>query len=199
MNFDFGGFGTFNHTARPGNFFLLPARVAVATTGWMYPIWAVSTSLQLYAGIHSFLPCSLLAYGLCIVGGNLQSGFAFATILRRNLHKMQSDGTLSPNQRDHYQTMQVLQKEIVDTYVFGYTPGPLAVMIASAWIAFKIMMKQTEFPKWFVLFTPLVTLSWVGAVGFFIMPSPWSLFRNFDYTRYGELSCEYCVVEPRRY
>ncbi len=177
LNFD--GFGTFDHTSRRGNFFDFQQewqlRLAQAT-GWMYPIWAVATSLQLYAGTHSFLPCSLLAYGLCIVGGNLHSGFAFATILPRTLHKMQSDGTLSPNQTDHYQTMQVLQKEIMDTYVFGYTPGPLAVMIASAWIAFIIMMKQTEFPKWFVLFTPLVTLAWVGAVGFFIMPTPWSLY-----------------------
>ena len=116
----------------------------------------------------TFFPCSLLAYGLCIVGGNLHSGFAFTTILLRVVHKLQSDGTLSPNQADTYQTMQESQKVIMDTYVFGYTLGPLAVMIASAWIAVIVVMKQTEFPRWFVLFTPLVTLLWVG-VGYFII------------------------------
>ena len=88
---------------------------------------------------------------------------------------MQSDGTLSPNQADTYQTMQESQKVIMDTYVFGYTPGPLAVMIASAWIAVIVVMKQTEFPRWFVLFTPLLTLLWVIA-GYFIIPSPWNLY-----------------------
>ena len=177
MTFD--GFGTFDSTSRFGNFFDdfqqgWQLRLAQAT-GWMYPIWAVATSYQLYAGTNSFFPCSLLAYGLCIVGGNLHSGFAFTTILPRVLHKLQNDGTLSPNQADNYQTIQLAQKEIMDTYVFGYTPGPLAVMIASAWIAVIVVMKQTEFPRWFVLFTPLVTLSWVGA-GYFIIPTPWNIY-----------------------
>ena len=177
MTFD--GFGTFDSTSRFGNFFYdfqqgWQLRLAQAT-GWMYPIWAVATSYQLYAGTNSFFPCFLLAYGLCIVGGNLHSGFAFTTIIPRVLHKMQNDGTLSPNQVDTYQTMQESQKQIMDTYVFGYTPGPLAVMIASVWIAVIVVTNQTEFPRWFVLFTPLVTLSWVGA-GYFILPVPWNIY-----------------------
>mmetsp|Transcript_15454 Transcript_15454/g.22919 ORF Transcript_15454/g.22919 Transcript_15454/m.22919 type:complete len:172 (-) Transcript_15454:322-837(-) len=131
MNFD--GFGSFDHTSRPGNFFNFQQerhlRRAQAT-GWMYPIWAVSTSLQLYVGTKSFLPCALLAYGLCIVGGNLHSGFAFATVLPQVTHKLQSDDTLFPNQADVYQVMSSAQKEIMNTYIFGYTPGPPAVMIA---------------------------------------------------------------------
>eukprot|EP00984_Skeletonema_dohrnii_P025726 scaffold14900_cov136-Skeletonema_dohrnii-CCMP3373.AAC.2 len=168
MNFD--GFGSFDHTSRPGNFFNFQQerhlRRAQAT-GWMYPIWAVSTSLQLYVGTKSFLPCALLAYGLCIVGGNLHSGFAFATVLPQVTHKLQSDDTLFPNEADFYQVMSSAQKEIMNP-VFGYTPGPPA--------AYIVLTEQTEFSKWCILFTPLVTVSWVAAIGFLLMPMPWGLY-----------------------
>ena len=62
----------------------------------MYPVWEMVTIYLLYAGLEpsggALLPCALLAYGLCVVGGNLHSGFAFATILPNILHSdYQSD------------------------------------------------------------------------------------------------------------
>jgi len=59
----------------------------------------------------------------------------------------------------------------MNTYVFGYTPGHPAVMIE-----YIVLTEQTEFSKWFVLFTPLVTISWVAEIGFLIMPMPWGLY-----------------------
>ena len=31
------------------------------------------------------------------------------------------------------------------------------------------------FPRWFVLFTPIVTMAWV-AVGFLVLPDPWGMY-----------------------
>ena len=64
----------------------------------------------------------------------------------------------------------------METYVFGYTPGPLAVMAASGWIAYLVATQETKFPKWFALCTPLVTVAWVAAVGFLLMPKPWGMY-----------------------
>ena len=60
--------------------------------------------------------------------------------------------------------------------MFGYTPGPQAVAVASFWIAYVVATRKTKFPRWFVLFTPLVTLVWVAAVGFLVMPGPWGTY-----------------------
>ena len=140
--------------------------------GWMYPIWALATSYPLYLGLIptgswqcSLAPCAVLAYGLCIVGGALHSGFAFATVLPTALH-------YNPEMSSCTQCAQLAQKQIMDTYVFGYTPGPLAVFGASIWIAFIILTRETRFPKWFVLCTPVVTLAWIAAAGAFLSRNP---------------------------
>ena len=64
----------------------------------------------------------------------------------------------------------------MDVYAFGYTPGPIAVMIASGWIAYIVVMKKTLFPKWFALCTPLVTLTWVAVAGWYLMPEPLGIY-----------------------
>ena len=74
------------------------------------------------------------------------------------------------------QCAQLAQKQIMDTYVFGYTPGPLAVFGASIWIAFIILTRETRFPKWFVLCTPVVTLAWIAAAGAFLLPKPFAFY-----------------------
>merc|ERR1719174_1911366 len=100
----------------------------------MYPIWAMVTIYPLYLGLgtRGLGACSLLAYGLCVVGGNLHSGFAFTTILPQVLHNS------SDNTRGLHSTINMAQSKIMDCYVFGYPPGPLAVMIASGWILYIV-------------------------------------------------------------
>ena len=175
----FEGFGTIDHAvtiSRTGNIFdfnkAWPVKLAQAS-GWMYPIWALTTSYPLYVGLSragswrcSLAPSGLLVYGLCVVGGALHSGFAFATILPKVLQQKSI--------ADHCanDVVRLAQKRVMDTYVFGYTPGPIAVFSASLWIVGVVLTCETEFPKWFVLFTPLVTLTWVAAVGFLVMPEP---------------------------
>lgn len=176
MNFD--GFGTIDTVSRSGNLFDLkqtwPLRVAQAG-GWMYPIWAMVTIYPIYLGFKTagLRPCALLAYGLCVVGGNLHSGFAFATILPQVLH----NSSVHKNSTALHGVIDFAQSNIMDCYVFGYTPGPLAVMAASGWIMYSVVFTtNTAFPKWFALCNPLVTVLWVNLVGVFVIPWPWGFY-----------------------
>ena len=180
MTFD--GFGTIAASPRPGRLFDFsedwPLKLAQAS-GWMYPVWAVATAYPLYVGLHTAgaawrccaAPCALLAYGLCVVGGALHSGFAFATVLPRVLHAPQLLNATANSST--CACMQAAQAKVMESYVFGYTPGPQAVMVASLWIAYVVATRETGFPRWFILFTPLVTVAWVAVVGFLVLPDPW--------------------------
>jgi hypothetical protein len=197
----FEGFGTIDSVSRPGNLFNFnedwPLQLAQAS-GWMYPVWAFATTYPLYVGLSgagwrcSSAPCALLAYGLCVVGGALHSGFGFATILPQVVHTPQllqatkwepmtgsstcAAFALQVAQAKVMQVMQVAQAKVMESYIFGYTPGPQAVLVASFWIAYVVATKETKFPRWFILFTPLVTLAWVAAVGFLVIPDPWGKY-----------------------
>ena len=168
MNFD--GFGNIDTEFRSGNLFDLSQDwlgTLAQAGGWMYPIWAIGTVYPLYLGMKTVLPCALLAYGLCVVGGNLHSGYAFATILPKIFF---DDAT--PNDEEVSSIINTAQSKIMDCYVFGYTPGPLAVFIASGWILYLVLKNETKFPKWFAFCTPIVTIMWVCFIGFIILPWP---------------------------
>ena len=185
MTFD--GFGKIDSVSRPGNLFNFnenwPLQLAQAS-GWMYPVWAFVTAYPLYVGLRgagfwsSSAPCALLAYGLCVVGGALHSGFAFATILPQVLHTPKLLKAVKPmagsSACDAY--MHVAQAKVMESYIFGYTPGPQAVAAASFWIAYVVATRETKFPRWFILFTPLVTVAWVAVVGFLVIPDPWGKY-----------------------
>ena len=176
MNFE--GFGTIDTVSRPGHLFDLRREWTLQLAqagGWMYPIWAVVTAYPLYVGIRSMVPCVLMAYGLCVVGGALHSGFAFATILPKVMHTPSREIS-HHGELDCYPIMQVAQKKLMESYVFGYTPGPMAIAIASVWVGHIVITKQTMFPKWFVLCTPLMTVVWVTAVGLALMPEPFGIY-----------------------
>lgn len=144
--------------------------------GWMYPVWAMVTIYPLYLGLEpsgfrcSVLPCVLLAYGICIVGGNLHSGFAFATILPQVIYNQSIQSDDDDVLNELYSTITSAQTEVMNCYVFGYTPGPLAVFVASGWIMYVVLAKQTKFPRWFALCTPPVTLVWVLLVALLLFP-----------------------------
>ena len=180
MNFD--GFGTIDTVSREGNLFDFKQSWSLSVAqagGWMYPIWAIATIYPIYLGFKTagLGACSLLAYGLCVVGGNLHSGFAFATILPQVMHNS-SEHENNKNSTAHLRgVIDFAQSKIMDSYVFGYTPGPIAVMVASCWIMYSVLFtKKTKFPKWFVLCTPPVTMMWVILIGFFMIPWPWGFY-----------------------
>lgn len=179
----FEGFGTIDNTSRPGNLFnfdhkwpLLFAQVS----GWMYPVWAVATTYPLYLGLHgagwwySWAPCALLAYGLCVVGGALHSGFSFTTNLPQLLHTPQWEVLAGISICASY--IHAAQAKVMESYVFGYTPGPPAVIVASLWITYVVATRETRLTKWFILFTPPMTVAWVVAVGFIVIPDPWGKY-----------------------
>jgi hypothetical protein len=173
----FEGFGTIDSVSRPGNLFNFnkdwPLQLAQAS-GWMYPVWAFATTYPLYVGLRdsgwrcSLAPCAVMAYGLCVVGGALHSGFSFATVLPRYVLQ-DTPGLAASSTCAAF--VQGAQEKVMESYVFGYTPGPQAVMVASLWIAYVVATRETKFPTWFILFTPLVTLAWVAVVGFFVLRS----------------------------
>ena len=186
----FEGFGTIDSVSRPGNLINFnenwPLQLAQAG-GWMYPAWAFATTYPLYVGLRgagwwcSSAPCAVLAYGLCVVGGALHSGFVFSTILPQVLHNTRllnatEEGKPMACSSTCAGRMQVAQAKVMDAYVFGYTPGPLAVMVASFWIAYVVATQETRFPRWFIFFTPLVTVAWVVAVGSLVIPDPWGKY-----------------------
>ena len=187
MTFD--GFGTINNVSQPGNLFNFnenwPLQLAQAG-GWMYPVWAFVTAYPLSVGLCdagfwcSSAPCALLVYGLCVVGGALHSGFGFATIIPQVLHTPQllKEHKWKPMAGSHAcaDYMHAAQAKVMQSYVFGYTPGPQAVLVSSFWIAYVVATRETTFPRWFILFTPLVTLVWIAAVGFLVMPDPWGKY-----------------------
>ena len=126
-------------------------------------------------------PCALLAYGLCVVGGALHSGFGFTTIIPQVLHTPQLVKATKWKPMAGSSAcagyMQVAQAKVMESYIFGYTPGPQAVMVASFWIAYVVInSRNTKFPRWFVLFTPVVTVAWVTAVGFHVISDPWGFY-----------------------
>ena len=189
----FEGFGTIDSVSRPGNLFSShqngPLQLAQAG-GWIYPVWAFATTYPLYLGLCgagwrcSSAPCALLAYGLCVVGGALHSGFLFSTILPQVLHHPQRlQGTMLKTRWKPMAGgstcaayMHAAQVLVMESYTFGYTPGPPAVMVASFWIAYVVATRKTRFPRWFIFFTPPVTAAWVTAVGFLLIPDPWGKY-----------------------
>ena len=114
----------------------------------MYPVWASPTTYPVYVGLRSdgwwfsLAPCAPLAYGLCVVGGVLHSGFTFATVLPQVVHHPHP--TVASPECTNY--MQLAQAKLMGTDIFVYTPGPLAIMIASMWITIVVARRETKCP-----------------------------------------------------
>ena len=142
----FEGFGTIDSVSRPGSLFDFsqswPLQLAAAS-GWMYPVWAIATTYPLYLGLRgagwwcSSVPCAVLAYGLCIIGGHLHSGFGFTTILPQFLHGHPMASTCAGH-------LHAAQAKVMESYIFGYSPGPQAVIVASLWIAYAVGTRETK-------------------------------------------------------
>jgi len=155
--------------------------------GWMYPIWAASTALPLYVGLrdagwwYSTVPCVLMVYGLCVIGGSLHSAFAFLTVLPGVYHQ-DSSGidkweklVASPAFASFLDTSQ---SRICQHIMVGCLPGYLAVNLASAWIAYAVATKSKQaklFPKWLNAFSPFVTMAWISAASY-LLPELWDFY-----------------------
>lgn len=154
--------------------------------GWMYPIWAVATTVPLFMGLHvegntywkAMAPCALLFYGLCIMGGALHNAFAFLTALPSVYHNPPTnsggwDDLADIQDFSHF--LQMAQQRMVQHIVVGCIPGYIACNVAGIWIAVLVHFRETKFPKWFNLFNPMVTIVWVQIMGA-LLPDPWSFY-----------------------
>lgn len=173
-----------------------PLMIAQAGS-WMYPIWAFVTVAPLYIGLehqkqgteaaaetsttdlwNRVVPCGLLAYGLCVVGGGLHSAFVFLTVLPYQYHSLPSGSQngyddwskLGGSSDDDGQSSSFLlsflntaQAKITQHIVVGSLPGLIACNIGALWVAFVVQTRGPThyFPKWFNVFNPMVTTVWV--------------------------------------
>ena len=139
------------------------------TAGWMYPIWGFVTSLQVYLGLRglgfwsSAAPCMLMAYAFCVVGGSQHASWAFLTVLQQS--------PLVGHCGVDY--LEDTQSRIWRHYIWGDLPGITSLMVSSAWIGIVVATQKSAFPRYFNLFNPLVTQSWVFAL-VYMLPAPWA-------------------------
>lgn len=147
--------------------------------GWMYPVWAVSTALPLYIGLEdagfwgSTVPCALVAYGMCIMGGSLHSAFAFVTVIPTSYHYSPADGDAG-----QLELLNHAQSKILEHIGIGSLVGYLSLNLAFAWIAIIVATRQNivKFPKWFNLFNPFVTMVWVSVSSYLFLPDTLSFY-----------------------
>ena len=167
----------------------------VQAGGWMYPIWAMTTAIPLYIGFQAeenetsgaiswkkcraTVPCALLVYGLCLVGGAFHSAFAFITVLPNVVHYPPNSNNDGGGWSDLVGTeqfplfLEMAQTRIIQHIFAGALPGLVALQISSVWIALLVHYRSQyhQFPKWFNLFNPVTTTIWVQALGA-ILPNP---------------------------
>ena len=150
--------------------------------GWMYPVWAFVTAVPLYMGLSNqqtntpdiwkgVVPCLLLTYGLCVIGGALHSAFSFITALPSVYHRSADGWSNLANSQEFELFLEKAQSRIVQHLVVGFLPGYIACNVAGLWVAILVHFRTTLFPKWFNLFNPMVTMFWVQIVGA-LLPDP---------------------------
>lgn len=180
-------------TFQPGNIFNFDDKdynslwlYSAQAGGWMYPIWAVSTALPLYVGLqdagywYSAVPCILMMYGLCVIGGSLHSAFAFLTALPSIYHQEHADidGWKKLVGSPAFGSfLDKSQSKVIEYIGVGCLLGYVSVNLASAWIAYVVATRsrQTKFPRWLNAFHPFVTMAWVSTTSY-LLPDPWGFY-----------------------
>lgn len=154
--------------------------------GWMYPVWAFVTAVPLYMGLQgeygvaidfwkALGPCTLMVYGLCVVGGSLHSAFAFLTVLPSVYHNPKNGWSDLAGNHEFSKFLVAAQTRIIQHIAVGCLPGYLACNVAGIWIAWVVHFSSTRFPKWFNLFNPIVTMIWIQVLGA-MLPGPWGFY-----------------------
>ena len=236
-----------DHQTNSNNFKHISKMVSIAQSGgYMYPIWAIVTILPLYVGLSgvsstgrnatsggsgattsiymNLVPCMMLGYGLCIMGGALHSSFAFLTAIPNvyfNYPNSSDDGDGNNNENGYddedIYILNVMQQQIVQRLFVGCVPGYIACNIAMIWIAYIVQFRrrrsiihyysttnttstvaaaaaptaltrkenrtdplltndysstntEIQFPKWFNIFNPLISMIWISVVANCLLP-----------------------------
>ena len=193
MSFD-GDFAAINSELQPGNIFNFDDDITRSSKiglhlaqagGWMYPIWAYATVVPLYIGLkgagfwNSMVPCGVLAYGLCIMGGALHSAFAFLAILPTSYHHLAKEEEYRDltGSSTFFQFLNTSQANLVQHFFFGFLPGYIACNVGGFWVLYVVFAKSDgiKFSKWFNLFNPIATMVWITTLST-ILPDPWGFY-----------------------
>lgn len=156
--------------------------------GWMYPIWTFVTVVPLYMGLtrrdgtttfwSQLVPCTILAYGLIIMGGALHSACVFLTVLPSVYHHapQETNGWYQNDDPDQFpKFLETAQRRVLQHIMFGCLPGYIACNIGGLWVAVTVHFHDTRFPKSFNLFNPIVTAFVVQFLSW-LLPDPFGFF-----------------------
>ena len=104
------------------------------------------------------VPCLILLYGLCIVGGSLHSGMIFLTILPDSYYTYTTNttNTTTNGSSNHYyycdadggdvcdgvDFMNGMQSHFVEKVFWGCWPGILATNVGAIWIGYIVQFQQ---------------------------------------------------------
>lgn len=143
------------------------AVMAAQTAGWFYPFYAIVYYLWWFgmrrAGFWlSAVPAGLLAYATLMMAGTVQTGTAYLSVLS------QAKAVAGSTDPVFYATAG---RFIVQQFVRANLTAFSALALGTLWHAVALLTGRTAFPRWFVLFSPLVVLAVTAAVGL-LLPAP---------------------------
>ena len=137
------------------------------TAGWLYPVYAL-TYYHWWIGMRkagkwlAHIPLALLAYAVIMIGGIQHAGWAFLSVPEQAKAVV---GSTDPS------FFTLTQKYIVEHFAMGDLTAVIALYAGSVWHAVGILSGRTEYPRWFVVFSPLGVLTVTMIVGL-LLPAP---------------------------
>lgn len=114
------------------------------------------------------VPCAILAYALCMIGGIQHAGWAFLSVLE------QAKAVTGCTDQAFY---DLVNRYILVHFLVGDLTAILALSIGPIWHALGILSGKTLYPRWLVFLSPfgvLIATLLIGAcltalyAGFFI-------------------------------
>lgn len=139
------------------------------TAGWLYPIYAL-TYIPWWLGARragfwfGTLPVMLLVYAILMIGGIQHAGFAFLSVLEQ---ARAVAGSTDPAFFD------LASRYIIEHFAVGDLTAAMALPAGASLLAIGILRGKTDFPRLFVLFSPLGVLILTLLFGL-LLPAPFA-------------------------
>lgn len=141
------------------------------TAGWLYPIYALAF-YHWWVGMRragvwlAHVPCALLAYAVVMIGGIQHAGWAFLSVLERTKAVVGGTDELFYALANRY---------IIEHFVWGDLTAIIALNVGTLWLAVGILSGKTEYPRWYVMLSPLGVLMLNVVLGA-LLPAPYAGF-----------------------
>jgi len=137
------------------------------TAGWFFPFYALIYYLW-WIGMRkagfwlSAVPTGLLAYATLMMAGTVHTGMAYLSVLS------QAKAVVGSHDPTFY---KMVSRFIVEHFIRANLTVVVTLILGTVWHAAAILSGKTVFPRWFVVFSPLVVLAVIMTIGV-LMPAP---------------------------